>query len=159
MPKLTIDGKEITAAWRFYAIIHDHLADYTYECARQTHEKGTPVMRPLFLIYPDQQDSWDDWQSYLYGPDILVSPIWKPGREVTRHVYLPAGETWVDAWTGKKHEGGKRLEVRCPVHQIPIFLRAGASVELPDLNKLWKESLQKVETWPKMSALEAREKW
>ncbi|WP_123785178.1 hypothetical protein [Sedimentisphaera cyanobacteriorum] len=46
-----------------------------------------------------------------------------------------------------------------PVHQIPIFIREGASAELPNLNKLWEESLEKVENMPKMSELEAGEKW
>ncbi|OXU15159.1 TIM-barrel domain-containing protein [Sedimentisphaera salicampi] len=153
------NGREITAVWRLYATLHDHLADYTYESAKQTQEKGTPVIRPLFLTFPDQQDCWDDWQSYMYGPDILVSPIWKAGREVARNVYLPAGESWVDAWTGREYEGGKRVEVRCSVHQIPIFTRSGAAVELPNLNQLWEESLEKVENLPKMSELEKGAKW
>jgi len=148
-------GDEVTAVWRLYAILHSRLADYSYECARETNKTGIPIMRPLFLIYPDQEEAWKDWQTYLYGPDILVSPIWRADKKVVRKVYLPAREKWVDAWDKNNvYEGGKYVSMECPLHKIPIFIRKGSNVNLGDLNRLWKESVRIVKNKPNMSELE-----
>ena len=45
-----------------------------------------------------------------------------------RRVYFPAGERWVDWWTGQLYEGGKDAEVAAPLDRLPLFARAGAVV-------------------------------
>jgi alpha-D-xyloside xylohydrolase len=44
-------------------------------------------------------------------------------------VYLPAGASWRDAWTGEEYEGGQTVSVDAPLERIPLFLRDAA--ELP----------------------------
>ncbi len=147
----------LTSIWRMYAIVHDNLTDYTYQCAKEAHKTGMPVMRPLFLVYPEQQQAWDNWQTYLYGSDILVSPVWQDDDTVTQKVYLPKGEQWIDAWdTSKVLKGGQTVTVKCPLHKIPIYIRKGSSIDLGDLNKLWAESVKIVKNKPTMAELEKR---
>ena len=147
----------LTAVWRMYAILHDNLMEYTYQCAKEAHDTGMPVMRPLFLVYPDQTQAWDDWQTYLYGPDILVSAIWQDDDTVTQKVYLPKGEQWVDAWdTTKVLDGGQTVEVACPIYKIPIYIRKTSEVKLGDLKALWAESVKVVKNKPTMAELEKR---
>jgi alpha-glucosidase (family GH31 glycosyl hydrolase) len=147
----------LIAIWRTYAKIHDKLTDYTYSTAREAHETGMPVVRPLFLIYPNQEDAWKDWQTYLYGSDILVSPIWQKGK-LEHSLYLPAGEKWINAWNRKEIiQGGQTVTIKTPWHKIPIFIREGSNVKLGDLNKLYNESLNIARKKPDMKELERKE--
>ncbi len=57
---------------------------------REAHEHGTPVMRPLFFQYPGDETAWTLDETYLFGPDILVAPVYTSGAN-TREVYLPKG--------------------------------------------------------------------
>lgn len=144
----------VIAAWRLYARLHQRLADYGYAHAVEASKTGMPIVRPLFFGEPKSPQAWENWWTYLYGRDVLVSPIWVKGQR-TQEVYLPSGETWRDAWTGKIFEGGRTIRVKAEAHQIPIFVRVGSPVELGDLNKEWEESLAIAAKRPDLKALEA----
>lgn len=64
---------------------------YIMELMKATHGKGTPVMRPLFYDVPSDMESWDIEDEYMFGPDVLVSPVLYTG-ETERKVYLPEGK-------------------------------------------------------------------
>lgn len=148
--------KELIAIWRLYAKIHSKLAGYSHDMAQKAHDTGMPIARPLFLEFPDQQESWDDWQTFMYGDDLLVSAIWEKGKEV-HEVYLPEGERWINAWDPeeKMYEGGTVVEMETPMHMIPIFVREGADVHLGNLQKLYKESLDLASEKPDLAELES----
>jgi alpha-D-xyloside xylohydrolase len=65
----------VLAIWSLYANPHVDLVDYTYWLAKQSAEKGTPIVRPMFMAYPDNPEYIDMWNQYLYGLDIMVRPI------------------------------------------------------------------------------------
>lgn len=149
---------ELLAAWRFYSKLRMSLVDYIYEYVKIASETGMPVARPLFLEYPDQQDSWNDWATYKFGDDLLVSVVWENGK--TNHqAYLPAGETWINLWDNTEYEGGTFVEVESPVYQTPVFLKKGSNLVLPDFKKLYEESVEKTSVRYQMSNLEAKEGW
>ena len=150
--------EELIAIWRVYARLHLRLADYSYKCAKTAHKSGMPIVRPLFLIEPDSPEAWSNWWTYQYGPDLLVSPIWKK-QQRTQQIYLPAGEKWRDAWReGKIYDGGQTITVDAELHQIPLFIRIGSDVQVGDLNREYKQSKLIVKKRPNMEALEARVK-
>jgi len=145
---------ELIAIWRMYAKIHTALADYTHQLALEAHKTGMPVVRPLFLQYPDQPKAWTDWQTFMYGPDLLVSAIWEKGTS-EHSCYLPEGDTWIDAWDRNKiYEGGQIVKIETPIERIPIFIRQGSSVDLGDINALYAESLVIAEQVPNLSELQ-----
>jgi alpha-glucosidase (family GH31 glycosyl hydrolase) len=147
---------ELIAIWRVYAIIHEQLADYSYGCAKEAATTGMPIVRPLFLQWPVQKPCWQDWQTYMYGPDILVSAIWQKGKK-SHTLYLPKGSDWVDAWGGKVYKGGQYITVKAPMHKIPFFVRKGADLKFPDLNALYAESLKIAAKKPDLDALQRAE--
>lgn len=147
---------QILAIWRFYATLHDSLADYTYAAAQTAHNTGMPVVRPLFLEYSGQAQAWQDWQTYKFGPDILVSPIWEKGT-TQKTLYLPGGETWVNAWDpSQEYQGGKQVTIQTPLNRIPIFYRKGANVPLSNLPELYQQSLNITKNQPDMKTLEQK---
>jgi alpha-D-xyloside xylohydrolase len=149
---------ELIAVWRFYSNLRMSLIDYIYNLTKNASETGMPVARPLFLEYPEQKESWNNWETYKFGDDLLVSVIWEKG--VTKQqVYLPSGETWIDLWNNKEYDGGQYIEANALPHQTPVFLRKGSTLVLPDFNKLYEESVKIASVKYKMTDLEAKEGW
>ncbi len=146
---------QLIAVWRLYARLHNRLADYSHAQAKEASRTGLPIVRPLFLVDSKAPQAWSDWWTYLYGKDLLVSPIWEKDKRA-QDVYLPAGARWRDAWrTGKVYSGGQTIKVDAELHQIPLFIREGSKVNLGDLNREWRESIEIASKKPDLKALEA----
>ena len=122
-------GKDVEKILERYIRIRENMRPYVRDLMRQAHEKGTPVMRPLFYDYPEDAASWDIEDEYMFGPDILVAPVTE-SRQSEREVYLPKGSTWTNAWTGETIEGGVRICVNTPLEQIPLFTTNGYQILL-----------------------------
>ena len=93
----------------------------------EAHEKGTPVMKPLFYDFPQDPAAWETEDVYLFGHDLLVAPVLTAGAR-EREVYLPAGAQWTEWETGTVYGGGQAIRVSAPVDRIPVFIRDGADV-------------------------------
>jgi alpha-glucosidase len=103
------------------------LLPYIYTLFSEHTRTGAPVMRPLWFEYPDDARTYLIEDEYLVGRDLLVAPIVTEGV-TKRHVYFPAGDNWVDWWTGKTYEGGKDADVAAPLDRLPLFARVGAMI-------------------------------
>jgi len=148
----------LIALWRLYARLHERLRDYTYGQAQEARRTGMPIVRPVFLVDPGNRDAWNNWWTYLYGRDLLVSPIWEKGKR-TQQVYLPSRDRWRDAWNPDKiYSGGQNITVAAAPHQIPIFVRVGSSVTLGNLNQEWQDSVAIAKQRPDLRALDAEVK-
>lgn len=145
----------LIAIWRLYARVHQRLADYSYQNAQLAQKTGIPIIRPVFLVDPKSGQALANWNTYLYGPDLLVSPIWERGSRSQR-VYLPAGQKWRDAWHPENtYEGGQSVTVSAELYQIPLFVRVGSDIDLGDLNREYQESLQIAQRKPDLRGLDA----
>lgn len=117
-------GEKAYEICKTYLEMREKLKPYITEQMQAAHEKGTPVMRPLFYDFPKDAACWECEDEYLFGPDILVAPVLY-AKISERQVYLPAGETWVEYWSGRQFDGGQTITVPTPIEQIPLFLRNG----------------------------------
>ncbi len=120
-------GEEVYEICKKYLEIREKMRPYTRRIMQEAHEKGTPVMRPLFYMYPDDPRCWEIEDAYFYGSDVLVAPILYAGQS-SRSVYLPKGETWVAYESGEEYEGGQNVEADAPLDTIPVFMRKGCRV-------------------------------
>jgi alpha-glucosidase (family GH31 glycosyl hydrolase) len=146
---------QLIALWRLYARLHERLMDYNYQYAQEANKTGMPIVRPLFLVDPIAPAAWTNWWTYQYGNDLLVSPVWEKGKR-TQQVYFPSGKNWRDAWNPQKiYRGGTSVTVAADAHQLPLFVRVGSKLDLGDLNKEWKESLEIAARRPDLKALDA----
>ncbi|WP_205831493.1 alpha-glucosidase [Bacillus sp. RO2] len=100
--------------------VYTTLAPYTKSLVKQNSEKGTPVQRPLFMHYENDESAYDIQYQYLYGKDLLVAPVYEEGA-TTWDVYLPEDE-WVHVWSGKEYAGGD-ITVNAPIGEPPVFYR------------------------------------
>ena len=63
---------------------------------------------------------------YWKTPSIHLREAVVEHREKTRSVYVPAGASWIDFWTGEKLEGGRAIIADAPIEKIPLMIRAGS---------------------------------
>lgn len=73
----------------------------------------------LVYDFPDDSNVIDLEDEYMFGRSLLIAPVTEEGAS-SRKVYLPEG-IWLDFWTGKEYEGGRTLDVKCPLDHIPVF--------------------------------------
>lgn len=116
-------GEEALEVYRRYATLHTRLYPYIRNAAEEASKQGVPLIRPLALSYPDDTAAAREQFQYLFGPDLLVAPLYQPGSQ--RAVYIPRG-TWVNYWSGQAVSGPKTIVVDAPLEQLPLFVRSGA---------------------------------
>ncbi len=121
-------GEEIYEICKKYIELREKLRPYVREIMRAAHEKGDPVMRPLFYEFPEDARAWTIDDEYLLGPDLLVAPILYEAMD-ERTVYFPAG-SWRSLADGKIYEGGKEYVVPAPKDVLPAFARDGKLSEI-----------------------------
>jgi alpha-D-xyloside xylohydrolase len=122
-------GEEACAILVRYIQLREVLRPYTRQIMREAHEKGYPVMRPMFFEFPASAECWLLKDQYMFGPDMLVAPVMEAGA-VSRKVYLPAGSDWTELHSGKQFSGGGHIDVHAPLDVIPVFLKDGSHKEL-----------------------------
>jgi alpha-glucosidase/alpha-D-xyloside xylohydrolase len=109
---------------REYLELRYRLMPYIYTAAKETCETGMPMIRALWLHYPDDPRAVERGDEYLFGPDLLVAPVVEKGA-TSRSLYLPGG-TWFNFWTHERHEGGRELVQKVDLGDTPLYVRAGA---------------------------------
>ena len=112
-----------------YLFIRERLRPYIRECMQAASETGAPVMRPLFYDFPEDKACWAVEDSYMFGPDLLVSPVMEAGAD-SRRIYLPAGTRWTDAYTKQVYAGGQWVTVPAPIDIIPVMVREGKEYQI-----------------------------
>ena len=111
-------------------LLREQLKPYLRVLNQAAHERGTPPMRPLVYDFPADAAAANLADEFMLGPDLLVAPVVEQGT-TARRVYLPAGATWVDAWSGQEHQGGQAIEAPAPIERIPVYWREGSSFAFP----------------------------
>ncbi len=120
-------GPQGVALARRYFSLRYALLPYLYTYARIAYDTGMPMLRPLYLEYPDLAKAYAYPKEYLFGKDILVAPVADPSGD--EEVYLPPGQ-WTDYFSGKTYEGDALLGIQAPVDYLPLFVKRGAILPL-----------------------------
>lgn len=113
-------GEEVYQICRKYMLMREEMRPYTRELMEEAHEKGTPVMRTLFYMYPKDPVCWEIEDEYMYGPKLLVAPVLEAGC-TSRRVYLPKGDDWENLHTKEKYKGGQWIDADAPLSVIPVY--------------------------------------
>ncbi len=121
-------GEEVYEICKKYMLLREKMRPYVKQLMMEAHEKGTPIMRPLFYDFPQDPKAWEIEDQYMFGPDLLVSPILEAGM-TERTLYLPEG-SWRNINDGTIFEGSRMVTVAAPIDELPVFAKAGTREEL-----------------------------
>ncbi|HFU4450797.1 TPA: discoidin domain-containing protein [Streptococcus suis] len=121
------------------------LMPYAYSLGHEARETGKPIVRAMFIEFPDEVINYgkDVQYQYMYGSNLLVAPIYKNtamqanGDDIRNNIYLPGGEDqeWIDWYTGQKYKGGQVLNgFAAPLWKAPVFVRNGAIIPMTNAN-------------------------
>jgi len=118
-------GSQGMALMRKYFTLHTQLLPYLYTYTWLAHNESMPILRPLYLQYPDLDEAYQHSHEYFFGEEMLVAPVLDPSGNQT--IYLPPGE-WIDFFTGKRYQGGTTFTAHYAVEDTPVFVREGAVI-------------------------------
>lgn len=106
--------------------LHRALSGYMRQCVRENALEGHPIIRPMFMQFPDQPIFMRTQSQYMLGPELLVAPVLIARQKKVR-LYLPEGH-WVNLWNGKAYAAGEHT-MAAPFGQPPAFYRADCKNE------------------------------
>ncbi len=125
MPTEPRHDEEMIEIYRRYTVLRHQLNDYIAAAAAAAAESGLPIIRPMVVFDRSDVQLSDRWDQYLFGPDLMVAPVWRVG-ERERGVYFPAGR-WRSLWNEtERYEGPVTIVVPVPLDVIPVYIRADA---------------------------------
>jgi alpha-glucosidase/alpha-D-xyloside xylohydrolase len=124
---------------RKYLELRYRLMPYLYSAVREGCQTGMPIMRALWLHYPDDASAFGRGDEYLWGGDILVAPVTDKGSS-SRRLYLPRGE-WYDFWTESKVSGGDEITREVDLSLMPLYVRAGAIIPMGPVRQYTSEQV------------------
>ncbi|MBN1564733.1 MAG: glycoside hydrolase family 31 protein [Anaerolineae bacterium] len=116
-------GKQTEAIARTYLELRYQLLPYIYSTFAQCSQEGLPIVRPLFMLDPQDEALRGLDDEFMLGDIVLVAPVLKPGA-TKREVYLPKG-VWYEYDTGKLIDGAQSVTADAPLERMPIYVRAG----------------------------------
>jgi alpha-glucosidase/alpha-D-xyloside xylohydrolase len=122
-----------------YLELRYRLMPYLYSVVREGTQNGLPIMRALWLHYPDDPAAVARGDEYLWGRDILVAPVVEQGA-ASRKLYLPRG-TWYDWWTGDPQQGGREVAREVDLATTPLYVRAGAIIPTGPIKQYTEEKV------------------
>lgn len=103
------------------------LLPYIYSTAWQVTDHNQSFMRALAIDFNRDKNVYDIGGEYMFGKSFLVSPVTKKDAK-SQNVYLPAGASWYDFWTGELIKGGKYINRATPIEIMPLYVKAGTIV-------------------------------
>jgi alpha-glucosidase/alpha-D-xyloside xylohydrolase len=132
-----LHNTQVEPICRKYLELRYRLLPYLYSAVRESCMTGMPVMRALWLHYPDDPAAVNRGDEYLWGRNILVAPVVEKGA-ANRRLYLPKG-SWYDFWTEEKIEGGREISRPVDLATVPLYVRAGSIVPLGPIKQYTEE--------------------
>ena len=122
-------GPDVEKILTQYDVLRYRLLPYIYSAAWGVTNDGATLMRALPLEFSSDPGAREVSDQFMFGSALLISPVATEGAR-QRTLYLPAGVSWVDFWTGKRMSGGQNITADAPLDRIPIYAKAGSIVAL-----------------------------
>ena len=115
--------EEAVDVTRTFTHLKQTLLPYLLEVGKEVTSSGTPMMRPMYMEFPEDKTTWFLDQQYMLGPHLLVAPVFTEKGDVD--FYLPQGE-WKNYFTGDVVTGGRWVSEVHGFHTLPLYVRDGA---------------------------------
>jgi alpha-glucosidase (family GH31 glycosyl hydrolase) len=119
-----LHNPQVEIICRKYLELRYRLLPYLYSAVHECTKTGLPIMRALWLHFPDDPTAVGCADEYLWGRNLLVAPVVEKGA-TSRKVYLPQGE-WYDYWSGERIKGGSEIIRKVDLETMPLYVAAGS---------------------------------
>ena len=126
-----VHGPEHEAIRRKYIELRYELLPYLYTGIEEASRTGLPLMRPVFLEYPQASGFYGDDRDFLFGSDFFVAPVTTEMVDA-EEISLPPGD-WYDFWTNTRLSSKEKFSLRPRLDEMPLYVRAGAIVPMQPL--------------------------
>jgi alpha-glucosidase len=126
-----VHGPEHEAIRRKYIELRYRLLPYLYTGIEEATRTGVPLMRPIFLEYPQATEFYSDNRDFLFGRDLFVAPVTTEMADA-ENILLPPGG-WYDFWTGTKHTNKEKIQLHPRLDEMPLYVRAGTILPMQPL--------------------------
>ena len=122
---------------RFFAKLKNRLFPYLFSAAHDAHARGWPVMRAMFVEFPDDPACRYLDRQYMLGPSLLVAPIFR--QDNVAEYYLPEGK-WTNLISGKVIDGGRWQSEKLSFMEMPVFVRQNTLLPMSSIDQQsqWK---------------------
>jgi alpha-glucosidase len=153
-----IGGPEQEAIRRHFIENRYRLMPYFYTLADEASRTGLPLLRPLFMEFPDAAPDRHPLDTdagtsgeFLLGPSLLIAPPPYPDERGSYTVELPSNN-WYDYWTGERvlapsptstsvldpatlHDHGAPLSIQMTpeLAKLPVYVRGGSILPIAPL--------------------------
>jgi alpha-glucosidase (family GH31 glycosyl hydrolase) len=132
--------------WRFNKIAEEAMKDslrlrhrllpYLYTMNRYASREGLPLVQPMYYHHADKREAYEVPNQYYFGTELIACPITQPVNPQTGaaefKAWLPEG-LWIDFFSGRVYDGGRKLPLYRDLQQIPVLAKAGAIIPMADL--------------------------
>jgi alpha-glucosidase (family GH31 glycosyl hydrolase) len=119
-------GDAAVTSYKMFAWVRENLLNYVYNSAVAANKTGIPIMRSMPIAFPAEGAVAAVRDQYMFGEDLLVAPV--VNEHNSRTIVFPSG-VWTNLWDGKTISGPTTIKISVPLHQIPVYLRSGATVQ------------------------------
>lgn len=119
------------APWRILDSIHlnavkqslrirSKFINYILNLTKEAAKNGSPIVRPVEYVYPDQGFA-DDKTKFMLGDKVLVVPILEKGA---KHIQMNLPKLKKGNWVsdeGVKYKSGAKIEIKVSLNRLPYF--------------------------------------
>lgn len=111
---------------RHYIQLRYKLLPYNYTLAYEQASNGKALVQPLFYYNFNDTNLLSIQDEFMWGDAMLVAPVLEKGIAAQK-IYLPEGNwyRWAD---GQAIAGGKWIEEKLTLTDIPVFVKAGSFI-------------------------------
>lgn len=121
-------GDEVTAAIRTAIRQRYCLLPYWYTLFHQAHTCALPPLRPLWVEFPRDEDTFTVDNQYMIGGALLACPVTQAAVQEVRVLLPGSGQIWYDVHSMKAYAGGRTLSLPVTLDTVPVFQRGGSVV-------------------------------
>jgi alpha-glucosidase (family GH31 glycosyl hydrolase) len=122
-------GEETEIATRKVYHLRAQLMPYIYSSVWQCHDLMLPLIRAMYIEYPETPKAYENPQQFLFGDVLLGAPITSAGegedKNNKKKVWFPEGDIWYNFFTGQKYEGGSTTDEKCDLNTFPLYVKGG----------------------------------
>jgi alpha-D-xyloside xylohydrolase len=117
--------EEAVTVTRTFTKLKASLMPYLYDTAHEAADRGLPMMRAMMLEFPDDPTCLHLDRQYMFGPSLLVAPVF--AHSGTVQFYVPAGR-WTSLLNGTVIEGPRWVTETHGFDSLPLYVRPGSTI-------------------------------